>query len=147
MAGFDLQTHVYRVHQNGETVMIKETPYTRIRVAGLPPVFVRNGKAYWETGEELTTIPDELRQALDDVMPAKVEPPTEQVTGDPEIPVLPSQLWRYGHKRSKHFTPIDEKFSKCNLCEKTFRKKECGKHLMKDHKELWRRNGTNRSSN
>lgn len=144
MGAFDLRTHIYRVQQTGEPVLVKEQPYTRVSVDGHPPVFVRNGQAYWETGDEVTEIPEALRPALVGLVDGVTVPMSVAqavaTADEPPRPTIPSQLWRIERQqRSPYFEPVDDRFSKCLLCEQTFRKKDCGRHLLQAHRELWRK--------
>lgn len=137
---FDLRTHVFTTLPTGETQLVRETPYTRISVAGSPPIYIRDGKAYYESGEEVQHPPPEVRAILH---PEPAVEPTEEY---PRVKFT-EPLHKYGKKKSPYFEPMNEKFVRCVLCQEELVKRDAGRHLIRQHGEIWRIRHATRHTN
>lgn len=137
---FDLRTHVFTTLPTGETQLVRETPYTRISVAGSPPIYIREGKAYYESGEEVHNPPPEVRAIL------HPEPGGEQPVEYPRVKFT-ERVGQYGKKKSPYFEPLDGKFVRCVLCQEELLKRDAGRHLIRQHGEIWRTRNAPRHTN
>lgn len=62
---FDLTVDHYKQKgDTGEVVLVRQTPYLRIKCAELPPMFLRDGRCYDESGEIHDPIPDVVEQEM-----------------------------------------------------------------------------------
>lgn len=61
---FTMQTHQYRADKNGQMHIERENHYIRFNAQGQSPVYLQNGRAYWEDGEALKELPEWILQQL-----------------------------------------------------------------------------------
>ena len=66
MPSLDLKTHHVTVNKQGEAIGIRVTPYIRLCQGDGPPVFLQNGKFFYEGGEEVpdTDVPDWVEELM-----------------------------------------------------------------------------------
>lgn len=72
---FDMKTHNVKVRA-GKQVLIRVNPHVRLSHAGYPPVFLQDGRAYAENGEEYKPIPGWVKEEI-----AKLSDATKRETG------------------------------------------------------------------
>lgn len=133
---FDLRTHIHKTASDGTPYLVTERPYRRVSVAGYPPVFVRDGKVYYENGDVVGSLPDVYREVLPELFPTNT--PREPID---KYELRAQDLRRYMRQRitvntkpSERFLHLDNNMRKCKECGEIVHKNQSGIHVLKNHK-------------
>lgn len=65
---FTLRPHELKT-RGGQTILVRDRPYLRLRQGEDPPIFVQGGKFYFENGQEVEELPDWVVEKLKQVNP------------------------------------------------------------------------------
>lgn len=117
--GFTLNVHEMKPIGMNRVVIGKSTPYVRIKGGGLdsPPVFLQEGKIYYEDGTEVKDLPEWFADEFKKVSPAMLknvgmikevedDTPKEVVKSTDDMPSkaeadFPDEAHKRGRGRSK----------------------------------------------
>lgn len=139
---FDLRTHIHKTASDGTPYLAAESPYRRVSVAGYPPVYIRDGQAYYESGEIVSPIPEAFKDIAPELFPQETDasPPAPERYGY-DVKTL-RRYERMGvtvdTKPSERFLRLDAERSQCRLCGEIVPKNKSGIHIIKKHKDISR---------
>lgn len=139
---FDLRTHIYKTASDGTPYLAAETTYRRVSVAGYPPIYIRGGKAYYESGETVSPVPEVFKELAPELFPSEADTmPTAPERYGYDVKTL-RRYERMGFtvdtKPSERFLRLDAERSQCRLCGEIVPKNKSGIHIIKNHKDISR---------
>lgn len=140
---FDLRTHIYKTASDGTPYLAAETTYRRVSVAGYPPIYIRNGEAYYESGEIVSPVPEVFKEIAPELFPSETGAvPTTPERYEYDVKTL-RRYERMGFtvdtKPSERFLRLDAERSQCRLCGEIVPKNRSGIHILRKHKDIDRR--------
>lgn len=67
MPSLDLKTHHVDVNKQGEAISTRVTPYIRLMQGGGPPIFLQDGRFFYEGGKEVPDkdLPDWVEEQME----------------------------------------------------------------------------------